>query len=71
MRKGVVSEFATLDGLMEDPGGAQRFEHEGWFMRYWHDDIGKVKFDELVASRSFDTAVVVLEDQPVRKGGEA
>ncbi len=35
---------------MEDPDGAEKFEHGDWSMRYWHDEIGKVKFDELVAS---------------------
>ncbi|HLZ24040.1 MAG TPA: dihydrofolate reductase family protein [Ktedonobacterales bacterium] len=51
MRKLIVSEFVTLDGVMQDPGGAEKsFAHGGWSMRYWHDEIGKVKFDELVAS---------------------
>jgi dihydrofolate reductase len=39
-----------LDGVMEDPGGAEKFVHGGWSMPYWHDEIGKVKFDELFAS---------------------
>ncbi len=50
MRKVIVSEFVTLDGVMEDPGGAEKFEHGGWTMPYWHEEIGKVKFDELFAS---------------------
>ncbi len=50
MRKIVVSAFVSLDGVMEDPGGAEGFEHGGWTMRYWDADIGKVKFDELFAS---------------------
>ncbi len=50
MRKLVVSEFVTLDGVMEDPGGAEGFERGGWSMPYWHDDIGTFKFDELFAS---------------------
>ena len=50
MRKIVVSEFVSLDGVMEDPGGAEHFEHGGWTMPYWDDGIGKVKFDELFAS---------------------
>ncbi len=50
MRKIVVSEFVSLDGVMEDPGGAEHFEHGGWTRPYWDDGIGKVKFDELVAS---------------------
>jgi hypothetical protein len=29
MRKELVSEFVTLDGVTEDPGGAEGFEHGG------------------------------------------
>ncbi len=50
MRKVIVSEFVTLDGVMEDPGGAEKFEHGGWTMPYWNEEIGKFKFDELFAS---------------------
>lgn len=50
MRKVVVSEFVTLDGVMEAPGGGEKFEHGGWSMLYRDDEIGKVKFDELFAS---------------------
>ena len=46
MRKLIVSEFVTLDGVMQAPGGKDEdrdggFEHGGWTMPYWHDDIGK------------------------------
>ena len=45
MRKLVVSEFVTLDGVMQAPGGKDEdrdggFEHGGWTVPYWHDDIG-------------------------------
>lgn len=46
MRKLIVSEFITLDGVIQAPGGADEdrdggFTHGGWTMPYWHDDIGK------------------------------
>lgn len=46
MRKLIVSEFVTLDGVMQAPGGKEEdldggFEHGGWTLPYWHDDIGK------------------------------
>ena len=46
MRKLIVSEFVTLDGVMQAPGGQDEdrdggFEHGGWTLPYWHDDIGK------------------------------
>jgi dihydrofolate reductase len=50
MRKIFVTEFVSLDGVMEDPGGAEKFVHGGWTMPYWSDEIGKFKFDELLTS---------------------
>jgi dihydrofolate reductase len=46
MRKLIVSEFVTLDGVMQAPGGKDEdrdggFEHGGWTLPYWHDDIGE------------------------------
>jgi dihydrofolate reductase len=46
MRKLVVSQFITLDGVIQAPGGADEdrdngFAHGGWTQPYWHDDIGK------------------------------
>ncbi|HEY8793061.1 MAG TPA: dihydrofolate reductase family protein [Gaiellaceae bacterium] len=48
MRRVVVSEFVSLDGVMEDPGGAEGFEHGGWTFPYWNDEIGKLKLDEIL-----------------------
>ncbi len=53
MRKLIVSEFMTLDGVMQAPGGKDEdrdggFEHGGWTLPYWHDDIGK-SFGALMA----------------------
>jgi dihydrofolate reductase len=50
MRKLVVSEFVSLDGIMEDPGGAEKYEHGGWARPYWSDGIGKIKYEELFAA---------------------
>ena len=45
MRKLIVSEFLSLDGVMQAPGGADEdteggFEHGAWTIPFWHDDIG-------------------------------
>jgi dihydrofolate reductase len=50
MRKVVVSEFLTLDGVMQDPGGVGEIEGGGWNMPYMDDEFGQFKFDELAAS---------------------
>src|ERR1044071_2011065 len=50
MRKVVVSEFVSLDGVMEDPGGAENFKYGGWTNPYWDDEIGKLKYTELFSS---------------------
>lgn len=47
MRKLIVSEFMSLDGVIQAPGGKDEdrdggFEHGGWTWPYWHDDIGKL-----------------------------
>jgi dihydrofolate reductase len=52
VRKLIVSEFVSLDGVMQAPGGEDEdrdggFAHGGWTRPYWHDDIGK-KFFELI-----------------------
>jgi dihydrofolate reductase len=47
----VVTEFITLDGVMEDPGGAEAFEHGGWAFRSDRGAEGDAfKFDELMAA---------------------
>jgi dihydrofolate reductase len=51
MGKVVATEFLSLDGVMEDPGGADKtFEHSGWTGAFGADDLWKFKLDELSAS---------------------
>ena len=45
MRKLIVSEFMTLDCVMQAPGGKEEdldggFPYGGWTIPFWHDDIG-------------------------------
>jgi dihydrofolate reductase len=50
MGKLVVTEFVTLDGVMEDPGG-QHGGRGGWAFKFDQGPEGqKFKFDELMAS---------------------
>lgn len=47
MRKIVVSEFVTLDGVMEDPGGAEGFKYGGWTFEFSSPEQEQFKFEEL------------------------
>lgn len=50
MGKLVVTEFVTLDGVIEDPGGAEG-GRGGWAFKFDRgDEGGKFKLDELMAS---------------------
>src|SRR2546423_6333024 len=52
MRKIVVSEFVSLDNVIQAPGGAEEdteggFTHGGWTWPFWHDDIGAHFFEAM------------------------
>jgi len=52
MRKIVVSEFISLDGVIQAPGGENEdtdggFTHGGWTRPFWHDEIGTKFFEEM------------------------
>jgi dihydrofolate reductase len=47
MGKVVITEFVSLDGVMEDPGGAEDYEHGGWtFAIDRGEDGDRFKADE-------------------------
>jgi dihydrofolate reductase len=50
MRKLVVTEFITLDGVIEAPGGGEDFEHAGWSFKFNDPEGMQFKFEELMAS---------------------
>ena len=51
MGKLVVSQFVTVDGVMEDPGGAESFERGGWAFQFDRGPEGdKFKVDEVMAA---------------------
>ncbi len=48
MSRLVVSEFVTLDGVMEDPGGSENTQRGGWAFRFERGPEGdRFKLDEL------------------------
>lgn len=47
----IVTEFASLDGVIEDPGGGEDFKHGGWSFEISRGDEGdKFKLDETLES---------------------
>jgi dihydrofolate reductase len=47
----VVTEFVSLDGVMEDPGGSEDFKYGGWSFEFSRGDEGdKFKLDETMGS---------------------
>lgn len=55
MRKIIVSEFVSLDNVIQAPGGAEEdteggFTHGGWTWPFWHDEIGARLAEEMKLS---------------------
>jgi len=58
MKKIIVAEFVSLDGVMQAPGGKEEdteggFTHGGWTIPYWHDDIGANFMQEMTKTDTF------------------
>src|SRR2546428_10897827 len=62
MRKIVVSEFVSMGGVVEVPGGAEKFKHGGWSFKFRDDQVPKYKLDELKASDSLLLGRVTYEE---------
>ena len=51
MSKLVVSQFVTLDGVFQDPGGSGEFDRGGWTFQFSRGPEGdRFKFDEVMAA---------------------
>jgi hypothetical protein len=58
----VVTEFVSLDGVMEDPGGSEDFKYGGWTFEITRGDEGdKFKLDETMASEALLLGRVTYE----------
>src|ERR687897_1813102 len=62
MARIVVTEFISLDGVIEDPGGSEDFRHGGWAFEFSRGDEGdKFKLDETMGSESLFLGRVTYE----------
>jgi dihydrofolate reductase len=53
MARVIVTEFVTLDGVFEDPGGAEDFDRGGWAFQFERGEDGdKFKLDETMDSEA-------------------
>ena len=50
MRKLIVTEFVSLDGVMEAPGGEAGYAHSGWVAEFFSDELGAYKEQEQLAA---------------------
>jgi dihydrofolate reductase len=58
----IVSEFISLDGVVEDPGGSEDFEYGGWSFEFSRGDEGdKFKLDEAFESEALLLGRVTYE----------
>jgi dihydrofolate reductase len=58
----VVTEFVSLDGVMEDPGGAEGYRHGGWTFEFDRGPEGdKFKLDEALGAEALLLGRVTYE----------
>ena len=61
MRPLIVSEFVTLDGVMEAPGGEPTHPHSGWVIDYLADEQQQYKLQEVLDAESLLIGRVTYE----------
>ncbi|MDX3357117.1 dihydrofolate reductase family protein [Streptomyces sp. ME01-24h] len=61
MRKLIVSEFVTLDGVMEAPGGEKTHPHWGRVFDYMSPEQGQYKLEEALAAETLLIGRVTYE----------
>jgi len=70
----VVTEFISLDGVVEDPGGSEDFKHGGWSFEFSRGDEGdKFKLDEALQADALLLGRVTYEgfaEAWPQRGGE-
>jgi dihydrofolate reductase len=82
MRELIVNTFLTLDGVMQAPGGPDEdpsggFEHGGWTVSYWDDELGEAKgatmpppFDLLLGRKTYEIFAAHWPHHPDDPGAE-
>ena len=72
MRRIVAAEYLSLDSVTEDPGPTGEYEHRGWTVPYWNDEMANWQTDQLFASDALLLGRVTYEEfvasWPLRSG---
>jgi dihydrofolate reductase len=58
----VVTEFVSLDGVMEDPGGGESFKHGGWTFEIERGEGNAFKLEETMATDALLLGRVTYEE---------
>jgi dihydrofolate reductase len=61
MARIIVTEFISLDGVVEDPGGSEDFKYGGWSLEIERGEGDKFKLDETFASEALLLGRVTFE----------
>jgi dihydrofolate reductase len=61
MRTLIVSEFVSVDGVMEAPGGEPGYKHTGWVIPYSGPEQLQYKLDEVLAAEALLLGRVTYE----------
>jgi dihydrofolate reductase len=82
MRKLIVNEFMTLDGVVQAPGGPEEddsgaFPFGGWSFHYWDEVLDRamtetmsVPFDLVLGRRTYDIFAAYWPTAPEEAGGK-
>ena len=57
----VISEFVSIDGVMEAPGGEPGYRHTGWVERFQDEEQVQYKFEEVQSSSALLIGRVTYE----------
>jgi dihydrofolate reductase len=82
MRELIANTFMTFDGVMQAPGGPEEdpsggFEHGGWSVGYWDDQLGQAKgetmsapFDLVLGRKTYEIFAAHWPHHPDDPGAE-
>jgi dihydrofolate reductase len=57
----IVTEFVSIDGVMEDPGGSENFKYGGWTFEFNRGEGDKFKLDETMETEALLLGRVTYE----------